>query len=240
MPKFCTHCGSPVGEEMLFCNSCGGKLETPAPPAAPAEAAPAPPASAPAGAATATPAAVSATPAAPAAAAGKPSPVLKIVLIVVGIFALIAVAGMATCGYIFYRAKQRVAQVVQTEGGGGSITLNTPQGKFKLGQRSDAGKAPGGVPTYPGATAVEKGGEFSIPGQGQISGQDYLTSDSVEQVVEFYKEKLGPDLSVAENDGHYRLELTKVIGGVTSVTTIDVSRDEDAGNTKISIAYMGK
>jgi hypothetical protein len=45
---------------------------------------------------------------------------------------------------------------------------------------------------------------------------------------------------VVENEGQYRLALTKVIDGVTSVTTIDVSRDEDAGNTKISIAYMGK
>jgi len=235
MPKFCTQCGSPVGEDMQFCNTCGAKLQTPAPPA---------PAAAPAGPPPGVPAAAvaAAAPAVPVArAAPKPaSPVLKIVLIIVGILIFIAVAGMVTCGYFLYRAKQKVEQAVKTEGARGSITLNTPQGKLRLGQRSASDQPVGNVPPYPGATPVGKGGEFTIPGKGQISSQEFVTSDPVDQVVQFYKDKLGPELSVAENEGRYRLALTKTVDGVTSVTTIDVSKDEDAGNTKIMIAYMGK
>jgi nitrate reductase NapE component len=179
---------------------------------------------------------------APAAAAPakKGSPLVKIILVVVGIFAFVTVASIGACVYIGYRAKRAVEQTVKMEEGGKSFKIQTPQGEIKLGEHpTKEGETIAGVPIYPGATALEGGGQFSFGDKFQIGGQDYLTSDPVDKVVDFYKEKYGSKLSVAENAGHYRLSLESGDEKHSGVVTIDVFADEESGKTKITIAHMG-
>jgi len=223
MARFCTSCGSQVGDDLTFCSNCGTQLAAPPP---------APAVSQPAGITSPAPAA--------AAPAKKGSPVVKIILVVVGIFAFVTVASIGACVYIGYRAKRAVEQTVKMEEGGKSFKIQTPQGEIKLGEHpTKEGETIAGVPIYPGATALEGGGQFSFGDKFQIGGQDYLTSDPVDKVVDFYKEKYGSKLSVAENAGHYRLALESGDEKDSGVVTIDVFADEESGKTKITIAHMG-
>ena len=223
MARFCTNCGSPVGEDLSFCSQCGKPM---APAAVPAPAAAVP-----------TPAAIPATQPAPAKGS---SPIVKIILIVVLILVFIAVAGIGACVYGVYRAKRAVREAIQMDKSGKSVEIQTPGGPIKLGpQAAKPGDMVAGVPVYPGATALEGGGQFSFGDKFSIGGQDFVTDDDVEKVVDFYKEKLGSDLSVVQNEGHYRLSIQKGTKEHPTVVTIDVAKDENSGKTKITIAHMG-
>ena len=223
MARFCTNCGSPVGEDLSFCSQCGKPM---APAAVPATAAAVP-----------TPAAIPATQPAPAKGS---SPIVKIILIVVLILVFIAVAGIGACVYGVYRAKRAVREAIQMDKSGKSVEIQTPGGPIKLGpQAAKPGDMVAGVPVYPGATALEGGGQFSFGDKFSIGGQDFVTDDDVEKVVDFYKEKLGSDLSVVQNEGHYRLSIQKGTKEHPTVVTIDVAKDQNSGKTKITIAHMG-
>ncbi len=232
MARFCTSCGSPVEEILKFCPNCGTQLGVPAAPA-PASAAPTP-APGPGAPMAAVPPA-----AAPAAKAG--SPFLKILLIVLGIFAFVTVLGIGSCIYIGYRVKKKADQLKQTfkvDQSGKSVTVTTPQGAITFGERKGAAALTeiGGVPPYPGSTPVEGGGEVSLGGKVGISGQEFETADPVNKVVAFYKEKLGPKAQVLESEGSAQFTLATDKG----LSTVTIARNEEAGKTKISIGFMGK
>ena len=82
MSQFCTSCGKPIAEGVGFCSECGARQSSPA------TASGAPGASAPA----------------------KGSPVLKIVVIVVGIIALMGVIGLGSCIFIAYRVGHKARE----------------------------------------------------------------------------------------------------------------------------------
>ena len=120
----------------------------------------------------------------------------------------------------------------------GRTSYGSPEVKIeKGGAGSDAEEvATMDVPPYPGSTATEGGGSLGAAGFG-IAAQEYETSDSVDQVVAFYKEKLGNKLSIHESGGNAVLQVKT---GTNSLTTISLSRDEAAGHTKINIMRIGK
>jgi len=229
MAKFCTSCGSPLEETSKFCMRCG----TPA-------GAPSGPAEAPGGPASARP------PVAPAAgvvAAGPPaaakagSPVVKIVLIVVAVLVFIGVIGIGTCVYVGYKLKQKVGGVVETA----RTTLGergTPEVQLEKGGAGSEAEtaATVDVPPYPGSTATEGGGQFSFGGEGGISSQEYETSDSVEQVLAFYKDKFGAKIHIQESEGKAIFTLTTK----SALNTVTITRDAEAEKTKITIARLGK
>ncbi len=233
MAKFCTRCGSPVEETLKFCPKCGaqlGALSAPAPAAAGATPTARPPAQPPAGAAAG----------APAAKAG--SPILKIILIVLGLFAFVTVVGIGSCFYVGYRVKKKAEEVKQTfkvDESGKSVTINTPSGAITLGEKKggEAAKtATVDVPPYPGSTPTEGGGGISVGGQGGFSTQEYVTADPVDKVLTFYKDKFGSRINIVEAEGNAEFTLMTSNG----MNTVTITRDADAGKTKISIAHVGK
>ncbi len=231
MARFCMKCGSPLEETVRFCSKCGAEAVTPGTPA------PAAPASAVA-AATPSPR-VAAAPVAAAPPAQSGAPLLKIILIVLGIFAFVTVVGIGSCFYVSYRVKKKFDQTIRVDESGKSVTITTPKGELKLGERT--GKAAtsdiGGVPPYPGSTPLEGGGQLTLPGAGEVAGQDYETPDPVEKVVGFYKDKFGSKLSIVGQQDHQQLTLVDPEKGAT---TIEVAREEGASKTKITIVHMGK
>jgi len=111
---FCSNCGSPMGAGARFCEKCGAAV--PGQPVAP------PPVAAPPIAASPVPVSP-----APAAAAPAPAPVpsqgsntaLKVILGIVGVFALLVVLVMGSCFYIGYRVKQPGPLRISLRQGGG-------------------------------------------------------------------------------------------------------------------------
>ncbi len=247
MAQFCTKCGSPMGEGMQFCTSCGatvGGSPAAAPPAAPID--------------VITLATIAAEPTAapvpvvPAAAPGakKGSPVLKIVLIVVAVFMLLGMLGIGACVYGVYRAKQRMSQFEKQVSNNFPSSTGTPgaqpQADNPLG--NSGGDNPGtmGNPSaapavdltdlaYPGATAGQSGSQ-SLFGAAGINMQEYLTSDSVDAVVNYYKSKLGSNAMVNQSGGNAVIQ----VGGGGAFTTIAVAADTSSGKTKITISSIHK
>jgi hypothetical protein len=165
--------------------------------------------------------------------------VVKVILIVVAIFAFLTVASIGACVFIGYRARQKLNETIKVDESGKGITLKTPKGDIRLGERTGAeAEAAGGALEYPGATPVNKGARFSVGGKDLISGQEYATSDSVEDVVNYYKEKLGPKTSVSEYEGSF--QLTHVDEEKQVITSVHVSRDETTGQTKILLSHMAQ
>jgi hypothetical protein len=173
--------------------------------------------------------------AAPAAKAG--SPIVKIILIVVGVLILLTALGIGSCIYVAYRIKQKGSAIMQ-DATSGRGRFGAPEVQIEKGGAGSEAEAvaTADVPLYPGATATEGGGSFGAAGFG-IAAQEYTTSDSVDQVVEFYKEKLGNKLTIHESGGNAVLQVKT---GANSMTTITLSRDEEAGHTKINIMRIGK
>jgi hypothetical protein len=137
---FCTKCGKQLGEGVGFCTNCGTRVE------APANRAPAPPISAiPLSPAVVQPAAAPTGPSAspPVAPRKSGNLLLKIVVAVLGFFALGTVLVIGSCFYIGYRVKKKAEQV---------------QEAYK---KSDAGKVLG---------AIEQGQPGSTPDLGKILG----------------------------------------------------------------------
>lgn len=142
------------------------------------------------------------------------------------------VLGIGACVYAGYKLKQKGMALVESAKTMSSTSAGTPEVHAQKGGAGSEAAATADVPPYPGSTATEAGGELG-PG---IGGQEYVTSDPVDKVVVFYKDKFGSRLVVHESEGNAVLTLTSKSG----MTTITITRDEDAGQTKITIMRIGK
>jgi hypothetical protein len=163
--------------------------------------------------------------------------VLKIVLIVVAVLVFLGVIGIGTCVYGVYKVKQKFGGVVESARTP-SGERGTPEVHLEKGGAGSEAEAAAtvDVPPYPDATATEGGGQFSFGGKAGISSQEYETSDSVEQVLAFYKEKFGSKIHIQESEG--KAIFTLATKG--ALNTVTITRDADAEKTKITIARIGK
>jgi zinc ribbon protein len=231
MAKFCTKCGSPIGEGLKFCSSCGTPVSES--PAASPTAAAAPPTPPPVTPPAPRPAAAAPAPAAPAQ---KGSPVLKIILIIVLVIFLLIAAAIGACVYIAYRVKNRVQGEMQNIHATVQTGQGTQEGHVQTGGGAKtAAAATQDIPPYPGSTPTSSG--VSIGGtQGGLSGQEFETTDSMDKVVAFYKDKLGSKASVTESDG----KTTFTVFTNNGISAVTITGDESSGKTKINIGHLGK
>jgi hypothetical protein len=166
------------------------------------------------------------------ASAGGGSSAVKIILIIVAIIVGIGILGAGVVGYGIYRVAHAVHQaahggtVTIPGAGGGSLTMSSSQ-TFSA---SELGTDP-----YPGATTTRGGMKMSTPGGSWITGV-FLTSDPPDQVLSFYKGKLGSNASVTETENASVLTL-KSNEQETVMVTISSRPNEDNGKTKIVILH---
>ncbi|MFZ0961155.1 MAG: zinc ribbon domain-containing protein [Terriglobia bacterium] len=229
MAQFCTKCGTPIPEGMKFCTGCGATVgEPPAPVAASAAVQP-PPA----------PGVQPLATTAPAASSG--SPALKIVLIVLAVLILLGVLGIGACGVLFYRIKQRARQFERQA----QVTSSLPAGTAQAPAPAETSAAPGqpavhavdmSVRVYPGATAIEGGGPLS-PDAAGVKVQQFTTSDPMDQVAAFYKEKLGAKEVVSVSPG---TAMVQAMGASGVVTTVSIAADSGTGKTKFTVTCIAK
>ena len=164
---------------------------------------------------------------------------MKIILIVLAVLILIGILAAGSCVYFIYRAKQKVRQFekqVQTTFPTPTPTAPSLPGAPATPPSVQVGPAVDmGALIYPGATPLEGGGQLSMGG-GAFKTQQYTTSDSVDKVVAFYKDKLGPTATVAQSEGQTVVQLL----GPNGITNVVIGPDTSPGKTKISISSMSK
>jgi zinc-ribbon domain len=213
MANFCSKCGVELSPDTRFCQGCGaatGLATAPMSAAVPA---------------------VAQVPVAPAPAVTAPSSgALKLILIIVG--AVVCLGMLSVVAVMF--GIWRVSRSVHVDRSGG-VTISTPGGKISTGRTSTAHltETEVGAPIYPGAIAEEGGFKLGAE-NGSMATYVFKTSDSVPQVLAFYRDKFGPKTSVIETPQ----------GGIVTAAKNDnegimvtIGRDESEDKTSIAITH---
>ena len=213
MANFCSKCGVELSPDTRFCQGCGAATGLAAAPMS-----------------AAVPA-VAQVPVAPAPAVTAPSSgALKLILIIVG--AVVCLGMLSVVAVMF--GIWRVSRSVHVDRSGG-VTISTPGGKISTGRTSTAHltETEVGAPIYPGAIAEEGGFKLGAE-NGSMATYVFKTSDSVPQVLAFYRDKFGPKTSVMETPQ----------GGIVTAAKNDnegimvtVGRDEGEDKTSIAITH---
>jgi uncharacterized OB-fold protein len=208
---FCNSCGATLSPGMKFCNKCGA-------PQADAVAAP--------GATSAPPATVMAPASPPATGGGA----LKIILIVVAVIVGIGILGMVTCGVVVRRALKN-SHVSQQ---GDNVKAETPFGTFETSKDPEQIAKDLAVDLYPGAE-MQKNASTSVT-MGSIHTVTAVleSSDSVDKVCAFYKERF-PNATVTSSDQN---RCSLVSNDQKNMITINIEADGDS--TKLQITSVSK
>lgn len=178
--------------------------------------------------------------AAPTVAAAQPVAVpqqrsgnnaVKIILIVVAVFVGLGILGAGAFGFFVWR----VAHAVRVSEAGKQITLNTPGGSFSANTAENISATDLGTDIYPGAQPGKDSVRMSLPTGSMVSAV-YVTSDSKDQVLAFYKDKFGSNVSVFDAPTGSVITLNK--GQQESIViTVTVDSSEYDGKTQIHIVH---
>ena len=200
MPIYCTKCGAELAAGTQFCTVCGAPQTV-----APHAAAPA-----------TTPAAYTTqqyqTPPAPPYTQPyvQPAPptgnsAVKIILIILGVFVGLGILGVC----IFSFAIWRVSRAVHVNSDGSKVTLSTPEGGHMSVNSDDSYSASDlGTELYPGASKGHGGMKMDLPTGSMVTGI-FLTSDSKDKVLAFYKDKFGSAASTMDTSDTAIITLKK-------------------------------
>jgi hypothetical protein len=169
-------------------------------------------------------------PAQPVAAPGQSgNNALKIVLIIVAVFVGLGILGAGAVGFFAWR----VARTVHVSEG--QVTVHTPGGTLTANTTENYSASDLGTDVYPGAQSGKGSMRMTLP-TGSMVTAVYVTSDSIDQVLSFYKSKFGSSASVFESPGATVLTLNK--GQQESVVvTITTGSSEYPGKTEIHIVH---
>jgi zinc-ribbon domain len=200
---FCNSCGATLADGTKFCNKCGAVVS-----GAPATA-------------TATPGV------APQAAPTKGgSSALKIVLIVIAVIVGIGILGAVTVGVVGYR----IAKSSHVRQNGEDVKIDTPFGSVETSKDASKIASQLGVDIYPGASAQNNGAATASFGPVRTVTAVFSSSDSVDKVCSFYKEKFPNPMTSTSDDNH----CTIVSNDHNTSTTIAVESSGDGSKFTIS------
>jgi hypothetical protein len=155
---------------------------------------------------------------------------LKIILIVVGVFVVLGVLAVGVIGFIGWR----VARSVHLDKNGNS-TMTIGSQTITTGSDTSISASDLGIDVYPGAAHAP--GSMNIKSsEGSMTTASYTTSDSVSQVVEFYKSKLGENATTMESGGGTIL----TSGNNNPKDTVVITVSAQGGKTKFGIVHSTK
>ncbi len=190
--------------------------------------------------APATPGATAVTPAQAAPAPAQPVPAppaktgpsaLKIILIVVVVFIGLGILSLGAVGFMTWR----VLHSVHVSGPNGDVSISTPGGSITANTNQTYTADDLGTDPYPGSTATKGGMKMTLPTGSSVTAI-FTTSDSKDQVVSFYKGKLGSDATTMDFGSSAILTVKK--GNEEQVTvTVTANPSENGGKTQISISH---
>lgn len=206
MASFCAKCGAEVPADKQFCAACG----TPSVAASAAVAA-------------------SAQPVAPPASSG--SSAVKIILIIVAVCVGLGILGAGAVGFTVWR----IARAVHVSGSGNQATVSIPgAGTITANSKETFTASELGADIYPGAQSGEGSMRMTLP-TGSMVTAVYLTSDSKDQVLSFYKARMGNAASVIDTQDGAVLTLPK---GEQESVMVTITAKPSQNNSKTQIAIV--
>jgi len=155
------------------------------------------------------------------------SSALKIILIILAVFVGIGIICAGIVGYGIYR----IAHSVHKDANG-NISVNTPKGTITANSSDTFNESDLGIAIYPGATQGKGGLRMTIAGKSMVTA-NFLTPDSPDKVIAFYKDKAGPNAQTMTTGAGGMITMQN---GSSSVTvTVSQSASENNGETQITI-----
>lgn len=220
MANFCTKCGSTLNPDTRFCTSCGAPLDA-QPVASAGSEYPAP---------VQPIAQMSAPP--PQAQSSGPSAV-KIILIVVAVCIGLGIIGVGVFAFTVWRVAHSIH--VSSSGSDGKVTVDAGNGSITASNNQTFTASDLGVDIYPGAQSGQGSLKMDLPTGSMITGV-FVTGDSKDKVVAFYKDKLGSQASTFDAGSSAVMSVNK--GDHESVmVTVNANSGQDDGKTRISIVH---
>ena len=154
--------------------------------------------------------------------------VLKIVLIVIGIFVLF---GMMLAGAIGFTA-YRLAKGAHKDSNG-NVSISTPSGTITTGSSANISEADLGTALYPGAISSGQGSMNMKTPNGSMVTAVYTSTDPSDKIVAFYKEKLGDQASIVQNSNG-----TVLSSGEKDKDNIVITVTPQSSSSKIAIIHV--
>jgi hypothetical protein len=159
------------------------------------------------------------------------SSVVKFIPVIVAAIVGLGILSLGTLGNVGCRASRST----NITGHGDQMTLQTPEGKVNLNTSETYSAAELGTDPYPGAQGIQGGARLDMPDGTMVTGM-FITSDSKEQVRDFYKSKLGGKAMAFDTPDGAMISLA--VNKQESVTvTITANPSRDSGKTRISIMH---
>jgi hypothetical protein len=177
-----------------------------------------------------TPSQATGVPPAPAKSGG--STALKIILIILGIFAFLVLLVVCLLAYACHKVKQSF----HTDSKTGETTISVPGTSISANSSMKFTSDELGTVVYPGAEPAKSGNlRMNMAGNSVVSAS-FLTSDSKDQVLAFYKDKLGSEATSMDFGSNSILSLKK---GEHEVLQVTISQDanQSGGKTQIHISH---
>jgi hypothetical protein len=165
-----------------------------------------------------------------AAPASSGSSAVKIILIIVAVIVGLGIIGLGAIGYVGYRVSRAIHN-----GPGGQMSIQTPEGKVNLNASQTYTAAELGTDPYPGAQSTPGGMKVDSPGGSMVMGS-FLTTDSKQQVIDFYKARFGDNTAVMDTADGAIVTYTKS-KQESIMVTITTNTTRDNGKTRISIMH---
>jgi hypothetical protein len=155
----------------------------------------------------------------------------KVILIVVAVIVGLGILGVAVFGFTMWRISRAVRMNAST----GQVTLNTPGGSITANSGDNYTPSDLGTDIYPGAHSGHGSMRMDLPNGSMVTGV-FLTSDSKDQVLAFYKDKFGSAASVMDTANGAILTLDKG-HGETVMVTISEHSSQESGKTQLAIVH---
>ena len=155
------------------------------------------------------------------------SSAVKIILIILGIFVGLGIIVGGIVAYGVYR----VAHSIHKDANG-NITVTTPKGTITANSSDTFTAADLGIAIYPGATQGKGGLRMNIAGKSMVTA-NFLTPDSPDKVMAFYKDKAGPNAQTMTTGSGGMITIQN---GANSITvTVTQSASDNNGETQFTI-----
>ncbi len=153
--------------------------------------------------------------------------VVKIVLIVVGVFILLGVIVVGAIGIGAYKLSKGIH--ANSDGG---VSLSTPNGTITTGKSANVSAADLGIALYPGVSAREGSMNMQTPNGSMVTAV-YTSTDASDKIVAFYMAKLGESASIVQNSNG-----TVLSAGERDKDNVVVTITPEGNATKITILHV--
>jgi hypothetical protein len=153
--------------------------------------------------------------------------VLKIVLIIVGIFVLLGVIVAGVIGLGVYKVSKSIHK--NSDGG---VSFSTPGGTITTGKNANISAADLGTALYPGAVSSEGSMNMKTP-SGSVVTAIYTSSDPTDKIVAFYKDKFGDQASLVQTSNG-----TVLSNGENEKDKVMVTITPENNTSKIVIVHI--